>query len=182
MHSQNAERYGWLTVSLHWVMLMLILAAYATMEFKSIFPKGTAPRESMATWHYTLGSLVFVLAWLRLVARLMGSEPAIEPPLPAWQSRLRAIMHCALYGLMISIPLLGWLTLNAKGTAVGLLGYDLPVLIGKSQAAAKVLKDLHEILARTGYLLIGLHATAALFHHYCRRDNTMRRMLFVRDM
>jgi hypothetical protein len=27
-----------------------------------------------------------------------------------------------------------------------------------------------------GYFLIGLHAAAALFHHYARRDNTLRLM------
>jgi cytochrome b561 len=181
MQPPNAERrYGWLTISLHWLMLLLIVAAYATMEFKSIFPKGTAGRDAMAAWHYALGLLVFVLVWLRLVARFVSSDPAIEPPLPAWQERLRAIMHAALYVLMIGIPLLGWLALNAKGTPLALLGYDLPILIGKSQAAAKALKDVHEIVARAGYLLIGLHVAAALFHHYGRRDNTMRRMLFAR--
>jgi cytochrome b561 len=28
-----------------------------------------------------------------------------------------------------------------------------------------------------GYFLIGLHALAALFHHYVSRDNTLTRML-----
>jgi cytochrome b561 len=28
-----------------------------------------------------------------------------------------------------------------------------------------------------GYYLIGLHALAALFHHYVVRDNTLARML-----
>jgi cytochrome b561 len=179
MHPRNPEqRYGWLSVSLHWLMLMLIVAAYATMEFKSLFPKGTAAREAMAAWHYMLGLSVFALVWVRVAARLVGSDPAIEPPLPAWQSRLRTIVHWALYALMIGIPLLGWLVLNAKGIPVVLMGYDLPVLIGKSQAAARVLKDIHEVVARAGYVLIGLHAAAALFHHYGMRDNTMRRMLF----
>jgi cytochrome b561 len=182
MHIQNTKQhYGWLAVSLHWLMLLLMVAAYATMEFKSIFPKGTASRDAMAAWHYTLGLSVFALLWLRLLARLAGSDPAIEPPLPAWQERLRAIMHTALYALMIGIPLLGWLTLNAKGIPVALLGYDLPILIGKSQAAARTLKDIHEILARAAYIVIGLHVAAALFHHYGRRDNTMRRMFFIRD-
>ena len=28
-----------------------------------------------------------------------------------------------------------------------------------------------------GYFLIGLHAAAALYHHYIRRDDTLKRML-----
>lgn len=31
-----------------------------------------------------------------------------------------------------------------------------------------------------GYFLVGLHAAAALFHHYVERDNTLLRMLPVR--
>ena len=32
-----------------------------------------------------------------------------------------------------------------------------------------------------GYFLIGLHAAAALFHHYFIHDNTLRRMLPSRN-
>ena len=33
------------------------------------------------------------------------------------------------------------------------------------------------LIAGFGYWLIGLHAVAALFHHYVLRDQTLRRML-----
>jgi cytochrome b561 len=36
---------------------------------------------------------------------------------------------------------------------------------------------LHELAGTAGYWLIGLHAVAALFHHYVSRDNTLTRML-----
>jgi superoxide oxidase len=168
--------YGLLPIALHWLMLLLIAAAYATMELKSIFPKGSPGREAMAGWHYFLGMSVFLLAWLRFIANLAGSEPRIEPALPAWQARLARAMHLALYALMIGVPVFGWLTLGAKGTEVSYLGVNLPVLIGKSQGAAKWLKDIHEAFATTGYVLVGLHATAALYHHYVMRDNTLRLM------
>jgi len=38
-------------------------------------------------------------------------------------------------------------------------------------------KELHETVATIGYFLIGLHALAALYHHYVRKDDTLRRML-----
>jgi cytochrome b561 len=106
--------YGWLSISFHWLMLLLIVAVYATMDLKSIFPKGSPGREAMAIWHYTLGLSVFVLVWSRLLIRFAGADPAIEPALPAWQALLARVMHWALYALMIGMPLLGWLTLSAK--------------------------------------------------------------------
>jgi len=171
--------YGRLSILLHWLMLALIVAAYASMEFKSIFPKASAGREAMATWHYMLGLSVFFLVWLRLLLRFSGSAPAIEPALPAWQEKLAKAVHWALYALMIALPLLGWMTLSAKGTAVPFFGFELPALVGESRAQAKWLKEIHETLATAGYALIGLHAAAALFHHYVKRDNTLRLMWFA---
>jgi len=170
-------RYGALSISFHWLMLLLIVAVYATMDLKSLSPKGSPTREAMATWHYMLGLSVFVLVWIRLLVRFTGPMPVIEPPLPAWQALLAKGMHWALYALMISLPLLGWLTLSAKGTPVPFFGLELPALVGKSEDLAKWFKDIHETTATVGYFLVGLHAAAALYHHYVRRDNTLRRML-----
>lgn len=38
-------------------------------------------------------------------------------------------------------------------------------------------EEIHEAGGTVGYVLVGLHAAAALFHHYVMRDNTLRRML-----
>lgn len=164
-------------VALHWLMLALIVVVYATMEFKSVYPKGSEGRDMLAHWHYTFGLSVFALAWLRLLVRLAGDEPAVEPPLPAWQARAARAMQWVLYALMIGLPLLGWLVLSAKGTPVTVFGTALPALAGEDKALAKVAKEIHEAAATAGYGLIGLHAAAALFHHYVRRDNTLRIML-----
>lgn len=134
----------------------------------------------MATWHYTLGLSVFFLVWLRLLVRFAGADPAIEPALPAWQAVLARAMHWTLYALMIGMPVLGWLTLSAKGTPAPFFGAELPALIGKSEEVAKLFKQIHETFATVGYFLVGLHAAAALYHHYVRRDNTLRLMLLGR--
>jgi len=49
--------------------------------------------------------------------------------------------------------------------------------VGENKALADLFKEIHETGATVGYFLIGLHAAAALFHHYVVRDNTLRRML-----
>lgn len=173
----NRTSYGLLSIFLHWLMLILILAAYAMMDFKTLFPKGSPPRELMAVSHYMLGLTVFCLVWLRLWARTLGTAPVVEPALPAGQALLAKGMHAALYALMIGLPLLGWLTLSAKGTPVPFFWAELPALIDKSKDMAKLLKEVHETLATAGYFLIAAHAAAALFHHYLKRDNTLRLML-----
>jgi cytochrome b561 len=74
------------------------------------------------------------------------------------------------------MPLLGWLTLSAKGEPVPFFGLELPALTGKNEELAILFKAIHANLATVGYFLIGLHAAAALFHHHVRRDNTLRLM------
>ena len=78
---------------------------------------------------------------------------------------------------MLVTPVLGWLTLSAEGKPIVLLGLHVPLLIGANEGLADQLKDVHEALATAGYFLIGLHAAAALFHHYITHDNTLVHML-----
>ena len=169
--------YGSLSMALHWLILLLIAVVYASIGLKGFFPKGSASRETMAMWHSMLGLSVFVLVWLRLAVRLLGPTPAIAPAPPAWQHAVASGMHVALYALMIGVPVLGWLTLSAKGKPVPFFGLAFPALIGAHKDTAQQLKDLHEACGTVGYGLIACHAVAALWHHAVRRDNALQLML-----
>ncbi len=173
----TGSRYGSLSIGLHWLMLLLLAAVYACIELREFFPKGSDPRELLKTWHFMLGLAVFALVWLRLAARYFGAAPGIVPSPSPWESRLAGAMHFALYALMIGLPLVGWLILSASGKTIPFFGLELPALIGENKALAHTLKEAHEVVATAGYFLIGLHALAALFHHYVRRDNTLLRIL-----
>lgn len=94
---------------------------------------------------------------------------------------LAAAMHLALYAFLVVMPLLGWLVLSAKGKPIPFFGLHLPALIGPNEARAESLEELHEFIGTLGYYLIGLHAAAALYHHYVAHDDTLLRMLPRRD-
>jgi len=182
MNWRNTDgRYGSLSVGLHWLMLLVIAAVYACIELRGNFPKGSDIREGLKTWHFMLGLSILVLVLVRLAVHFIGPVPRIEPDPPKWQSLLAKLMHIALYALMIGMPLLGWLTLSAEGKLVPFFGLQLPSLVGESKSIAGWAKEIHEIGGTVGYFLIGLHAAAALFHHYVARDNTLWRMLPRRD-
>lgn len=76
----SPSRYSTLTISLHWLMLLLMIAVYATIELRVMFPKGAPPREAIKALHFMLGLCVLLLVVPRLVARLFGTTPAIQPP------------------------------------------------------------------------------------------------------
>jgi cytochrome b561 len=177
----STQRYGTLSMGIHWLMLMLLIAVYACMNLSEAFPKGSDQRAALKTWHYMLGLSVFAMTWLRLAVRMASLVPRVEPEPPVWQRLSARAVHVALYALMIGMPLLGWLILSTKGKPIPFFGLELPALIGENRPLEKLFMEFHEIGSTVGYLLIGLHAAAALFHHYLVRDNTLRRMLPVRD-
>lgn len=172
-----ARRYTPASIGLHWLMLLLLAAVYACIELRELFPKGSPTREAFKSWHFALGLTVLALVALRLLARRLGGVPPITPPPAPWQRLVARAMHWALYALMIALPLLGWALLSAAGKPIVWFGLELPALVGADPALAKSLKMWHERIATAGYWLIGLHAAAALFHHYVRRDDTLLRML-----
>lgn len=182
MHTKNItershDRFHPLSIWMHWGMLILMVAVYALIEMRGIYPKGSSAREAMKDWHFMLGMLVFALVFARLLLHWIFRAPPIDPAPPAWQGFLARTMHIALYAFLVGMPVLGWLALNAKGRSVPFFGIPLPTLIGPNEALAGRYEDIHEIIGIVGYYLIGLHAAAALFHHYLLRDNALRRML-----
>lgn len=177
-HWRNTgSHYGPVAIWLHWSMLLLLVAVYACIELREIFPKNSDPREALKSLHFMLGLSVFFLGWIRLVEHMTDPAPRIEPDPPGWQKILGKTMHVALYAFMIGMPLAGWILLSAEGKAIPFFGLHLPALIAENKTLAESVKEIHETGGTVGYFLIGLHAAAALFHHYVKRDDTLVRML-----
>lgn len=165
--------YGRLSVSLHWLMLALLAAVYATILLRQEFPRGSDIREALKAWHFSLGLTVFGLVWLRLIARWTARRGSMPE---GWAGRAAGLMHLALYGFMIAMPVLGWLLLSAEGDPIRLFGVALPPLTGADEAFAKRVETIHETLGTVGYWLVGLHAAAGLFHHHVLRDGALKRI------
>ena len=84
----------------------------------------------------------------------------------------------ALYALLLTQPILGLLQTNAHGDRVNLfLHGQLPTLIGQDRPLAKQLLAVHKTVGLLLLGLIALHASAALYHHFWRRDDTLEAML-----
>lgn len=177
----TAQGYGWLSIALHWLMLLLLIAAvFACIELYEIFPEDSPTGETLEVWHIMLGLSVFALVWLRLLVYLTGPAPHIEPPPAVWQRWAAKLMHFALYALMIGLPLTGWLLLSAEGEPIPFFGMHLMPLIAENEEFSDIFEELHEVGGTAMYVLIGLHTAAALFHHYIAKDNTLTRMLPLR--
>ncbi|HMO46253.1 MAG TPA: cytochrome b [Rubrivivax sp.] len=168
--------YHPLSIGAHWLTLALLAAIYALIEMRGIFPKSSDAHQLMKTWHNMLGLTVFGLVFVRLALRAVYPAPSIDPPPPAWQDTLARAMHWALYAFLLVMPLLGWMLLSAKGKPIPWFGLELPALMAPDRSTAKALEEIHEVIGVLGYGLIGVHAAAALWHHYAMRDDTLHHM------
>jgi cytochrome b561 len=171
------SHYGTLSIALHWFMFLLMAAVYAAIELRELFPKGSDPREALKTLHFMLGLSVLLLVTLRIYARVSTPTPMIVPGVSRAQHLAAKLGHLSLYGLMIAMPILGWLMLSAAAKPIPFFGLELPALIDANKELAKSLKEIHQTIGVIGYYLIGIHVLAALYHHHIRKDNTMTRIM-----
>jgi len=177
--SDRVRRYAPGLRHLHWLMALLVLFTYLAIEQRGLFDRGTPERAAMMQSHFWLGLLVLALAAWRVALRLRVGVPPIAPPLPAWQSLPAGFLHVLLYAFLVVMPVLGVLTAWADGRTlyVPFSHVALPALVAPDHALAERLEDLHGAIGEFFYWVIGLHVLAALYHHYLRRDDTLRRMV-----
>lgn len=175
----TVSRYSPILIGLHWFMFVLLIAVFATIEMRSLFPRGSDPRELVKALHFMFGIVVLLLVVVRLAVRLSSSTPAIVPTPGVFENILAKIMHLSLYAFMIFMPIAGWIILSAEGHGVPFFGLELPPLMDKDDAVAEQVEELHKLVGEIGYYLIGLHVLAGLFHHYVKRDNTLKRISLI---
>jgi cytochrome b561 len=172
-----STHYHPIAKGLHWLMAVAILGMMVlglVMHEMPLSPE----KLQYYSWHKWTGVSLFLLTWLRLLWRMVRPAPALPDTMPALHQRLAHLGHAALYGLMIAIPLSGWLMSSAKGVQTVWFGvWPIPDLLSKDKALSDLLAQVHATLNGVlGALLLG-HAGAALKHHCIDRDDILLRML-----
>jgi|GEM_PF-2811909 len=81
--------------------------------------------------------------------------------------------------ILIVEPLLGWLQVSYGGVRIILpvLGWHLSALVQPAPQSEELAGEVHALIGNVFYGVIALHVLAALWHHFIRRDNTLKRML-----
>jgi cytochrome b561 len=106
--------------------------------------------------------------------------------MPRWQRRAARASHGALYGLMLLLPLSGWVQ-AAAAPEQDILGIENRVFGGLAlpdpwqpgvASVAEAAGALHAACAWTLAALLLVHAGAALLHHFRARDGVLLRMTF----
>lgn len=174
VYSPTARMLHWITVAAVFVMIPLGLAMSYRGNTLDIWDGVT---DALYSTHKSIGFLVLWLSAGRLIYRLVHGAPPDEPTLEWWQKAASHLLHWMLYGLLLIVPLLGWIGVSLFPSLTVFNLFDLPALAAPNEDLAKRVLSIHGWLAILLALLVCGHIGAALFHTFIRKDGVLRRML-----
>lgn len=160
----------------HWVTAILVVASFAIAWIRNDV-EDLAFRAFWLDVHRTIGFAVLGLTIVRLASRLRTGPLVYQAQIPPLMRLASRTVHFLIYALLIAMPMLGWAQSSAKARNFNLFGISLPTIVGHNRDNAEMWGWWHEQVGWALFALILLHAVAALYHHYVRRDDIVRAML-----
>lgn len=190
----RAVRYNTVSMTFHWVIAALVIANITLGLYMADLPRSDPYKFLIVQTHKSIGLTVLVLSLLRLGWRLVNPAPRLPAGIHPIMAGLAHFTHYLFYALIILIPLSGWLMVSASplGNGTSYFGlFDWPNLgffAGQTRAQLHATREMyqttHVLLAWSAIVLVPIHVIAALYHHFLRGDDVLRRMvpgMTVRD-
>ena len=169
-------QYHPISILFHWLVVLLLIAAFVTIELKGQFPKGSEARDLTKTIHGFIGQIIFIVMAMRLFARLWFGVP--EPKNPSQTlAMLSKVIQWLFYALILIAPIFGILYFQYAGKEIIFFGFTWPQFVTPDPVMKKLVENIHEFLGNSLYVLIGIHALAALWHHYFLKNDVLTRIL-----
>src|SRR5260370_2330785 len=171
-------RYSAASKWLHWIIAAAVIVLIPDgLTMKRLLPEGDL-RDNIYTLHEATGAAVLLVMIARVAIRWRFGAPRPFEILSAFERVASASAQVLLYGLLFTVPVLGWAATNAYGEAVNVFGlFNFPTLLGKDLK----LSDEIFVWHLAGGLLIAaiasLHIAGALYHRFVKHDEVLARML-----
>lgn len=168
-------RYGSVAVTIHWLSALLILAMLGS-GFTAASQTDSVAKESILTFHVSAGVLVLVLTLLRLLWWWrVDQKPDPVSGDPAWQTRSAKAIHVLFYVVILGMVASGIGIVALSGAAAILFGTTAGPLPEFSQFLPR---GPHGLGARLMLALFVMHAGAALYHQFIKKDGLIWRMWY----
>jgi cytochrome b561 len=178
MNRNTAERWGRVSIALHWTIagLILLVQIPAGLAMNRVDPG--LLQNLLYDTHKMTGLTVFALAVIRLAWRWANPVPVLPADLPPWQAALARVTHWLLYLLILAMPVSGFIYTAMAGFPVPLFYLvNLADFVPVNKPVAAVAEAVHVNLIWALLAVVVLHVAGALYHHLVRRDGILRRML-----
>jgi cytochrome b561 len=176
MH-KDVKRYATGSKVLHWVIAFLVITMLSCSFFLDDLPDTLKANAYMI--HKSVGLTLLVLMLIRWFWIIKHGKPALPATVSRWEGLFAHSVQYSLYGLMIAMPLCGWvMSVASNHTPVYFGLFQLPIPgIKADEALAHGMNLTHKTIAWSLIALIFLHVAGALKHHFIDKDTLLRRML-----
>jgi len=164
-------------IAVHWLTAVLVVAAFTLGPGGAEQRVYSSAKDFDRQVHEVLGLSVLALTVVRLAWWRLASRGA-PPSAPRWMNLASRLVQLILYLLLVAVPLTAvagaWL--EGHPLTLGILGNVAPP-IAKDHALGATVAKIHTLLGDTILWVAGLHAAAALLHHFALRDDVLLAML-----
>ena len=171
--------YGSVTKFFHWLIFLLLFFMIIYGFFLDDFPKSYQPLTYNI--HKLIGLLILVLMIMRGTWALFNVKPPLPFNISTWQRWAERSVHLALYFFVFAMPLAGWIGSSAAGRLPHLGPYALALKVPQNKSLVETSFYLHNKIAFVLIALFCIHAGAALYHQFVRKDDILKRMLPTRS-
>jgi len=174
-----STRYHPVSRALHWVIAGLIVVQFVLAKLAERAENSDAAIAQLALLanHKSIGISILVLVIVRLLWRWRTPPPALPAAMQRWQVLASTISHWGLYGLIVLLPVSGWLMSSASAYSVSWFNvFQLPDFVPPDPQLKEIFKDVHELMTKVLLALAALHLLAAIKHHFVDKDDVLRRM------
>lgn len=171
--------HPWVRI-IHWLMALIIILLLAVGFYMTNWlDKESVNRMIIYNIHKSFGALVLFLVVARIFIRLSKPIPPLPNSISVFVKKIAHLVHILLYGLMIFMPLSGYLMSNSFGYPVHLFGLPLPMLVEKNIEMGKFFAETHKILGFTFVAVLGLHIAGVVKHRFFDRseNDVLKRMI-----
>lgn len=173
--------YGWGPILMHWIVALAIIGLYPLGLYIETLDYYDPAYRTVPVWHKSIGLILAAVLLVRLFWRLFNKPPAALPQ-PAMMKLASKLAHLGLYILLIVTLISGYLISTADGRAIELFNwFSVPALPIALDNQEDIAGEVHFIAATILISLASVHALAALKHHYIDKDQTLKRMLALRE-
>lgn len=174
----TATEYGAIAIAIHWLSVVIIVAMFCLGFWMVDLDYYSSWYRRAPDIHKSVGILFAGVYVLRLILRLASPTPAPVAGTRPWESRTARVVHRLFYVLIACLVCAGYLISTADGRPISVFGwFEVPATITSIPEQEDLAGEIHWYLALGILTLAGLHALAALKHHFIDRDATLSRML-----
>jgi len=168
--------YDPIAVVLHWFLAAAVAGQFALgWLMQEIAKSPPGPRAAAFNLHKSIGLAILALMLFRLAWRARHAPPPF-PAMPAWQARAARANHALLYGLLLMLPIVGYLGSAFSGYPVRFFGIALPVWAARDETLKSLMSTAHLGAAWLLAAAVALHVAAVARHALVQRDGLLARM------